>query len=76
MLSRVGISTTMGICYLANADLFPATYAGTTYGICNIGARVISIAAPIIAEMPDPIPIIVFTGTAGLAVVVSGMLKK
>lgn len=76
MLARVGISTTMGICYLANADLFPAVLAGTVYGICNVGARLIQTTAPLIAELPDPVPIIVFTSTTALAVTASTMLSK
>lgn len=67
--TRFGVSATFNICYLANAQLFPAIFAGTAIGICNIFAKLSTIIAPLLAEVKDPIPMTVFaiiTGAASL----------
>jgi len=74
-LAKCGIKVTLDICYLANAMLFPAIFAGTAFGICNVGAKVASIVSPMLAELEAPVPMAVFSGVAFVAVVLSVLLR-
>lgn len=71
LFSKAGVTATFNLCYLANAQIFPAIFAGTAFGICNIGAKSITILAPLIAEVNPPTPMILFCITAGLACALS-----
>jgi Na+/melibiose symporter-like transporter len=51
LFSKAGVTATFNLCYLANAQIFPAIFAGTAFGICNIGAKLTTILAPMIAEV-------------------------
>lgn len=74
-LAKSGIKVTLDTCYLANAILFPAIFAGTAFGICNVGAKVASILSPMLAEVDAPIPMIVFTCVSFVALLLSYLLK-
>ncbi|TNV80510.1 hypothetical protein FGO68_gene767 [Halteria grandinella] len=71
LLAKSGVSATFNICYLANAQIFPAIFSGTAFGICNIGAKLATILAPLMAEVNPPAPMIIFTCTAALAALLS-----
>ena len=71
MATRFGVSATFNICYLANAQLFPAIFAGTAIGICNIFAKTSTIIAPLLAEVKNAAPMTVFAILTGLAAVIS-----
>lgn len=51
MLAKGGVKTSFIICYFVNSQIFPAIFAGTAFGICNIGARLASILSPLFAEV-------------------------
>jgi hypothetical protein len=67
LATRFGVSATFNICYLANAQLMPAIFAGTAIGICNLFSKMSTIIAPLLAETKDPIPMTVFAVITGLA---------
>ena len=51
--------------------LFPTRFSATAMGICNIGARLATIAAPMIAEIEGNTPLWVLLGvslTSGIVV--------
>lgn len=54
--------------------LFPTILQSTVYGISNIIARVLTIGAPLVAEMKDPVPLIVFTVNVTVAIAVSFLI--
>ena len=74
--ARGGVKVTFDICYLANSTIFPAIFAGTAFGICNIGAKVATILSPMLAEVPPPTPMLVFSTVATLAVFLSLLIKQ
>ena len=76
LLAKAGVSGTFNLCYLANAQIFPAIFAGTAFGFCNIGAKLATILAPLIAEVDPPVPMIIFTISASVAGVLSMMIRK
>ena len=76
LLSKAGVTATFNLCYLANAQIFPAIFAGTAFGICNIGAKLTTILAPLMAEVKPPVPMILFCLTATVAGSLSFFIKK
>ena len=63
------------IVFIANSQIFPAVFAGTAMGICNVGAKLATIFSPYLAEEDPPLPMIVFTIIALIASVLSLFLK-
>ena len=43
--------------------------------MCNIGAKIITILAPIIAEVKAPTPMIIFSAVVGLGIVAASFIK-
>ena len=52
LLARFGCSSCFCIVYLANADIFPPKFASTVFGLCNTASRILTITAPMVAELP------------------------
>lgn len=50
--SKFGISAAFVVAYCGNYYLFPVSIVATTMGICQIGARISTIFAPYVAEIP------------------------
>ncbi len=75
MFTRVGVNTSFTLCYLANSGIFPAIFAGTAFGMCNVGAKFITIFAPMLAEVEKPVPMIIFAIVTSLAIFASLMIK-
>lgn len=76
LFTRSGIKCTFDSCYLANSTIFPAIFAGTAFGICNIGAKLVTIFAPVMAEIEPPTPMIIFSGFASIALVAALMIQQ
>jgi hypothetical protein len=74
MATRFGVSATFNVSYLANAQLFPAIFAGTAIGICNFFAKTSTIIAPMLAEVHSSIPMIIFAMLTGSAAVISSFI--
>ena len=41
--------------------MFPVALCTTAFGICNIFARISTIMSPLIAELPDHVPMSIFS---------------
>ena len=67
LIAKSGVTGTYNICYLANAQLFPAVFAGTAFGICNIGGKMATVLAPIVAELGHPVPMLTFASMSAMA---------
>ena len=52
----LGIVSAFDMMYLLVKDLFPPSILSTCYGICNMGARAITILAPQVANFSHPWP--------------------
>lgn len=74
LLTRSGVKATFDSCYLANSTIFPAIFAGTAFGICNIGAKVVTIFSPLTAEVKPPMPMVIFSILAAIGAILSSML--
>ena len=60
MIGKLGTSSTFNLVFLSNADLFPTLFSATAMGICNFFARLSTIAAPQVAERPEPLPMTLY----------------
>ncbi len=49
--AKGGVKISFDICYLANSFLFPAIFAGTSFGFCNVGAKTATVLSPMLAEV-------------------------
>ena len=74
--SKFGISSSMNGGYLANNVLFPTAIISTSFGVCNIFARLATVFAPFVAELkPEVISERIFCGTVMFAIVAAAIVK-
>jgi OCT family organic cation transporter-like MFS transporter 4/5 len=64
LASKFGVSATFVMVYIVTPAIFPPAYSATVLGICNIFARGISILSPEVAEIPRPVPMLLFCACA------------
>ena len=64
--AKLGHSMAQNVNYIATAQIFPAIYTGTAFGVCNIFAKLVSISSPILAEMQEPIPMTIYAVCSGI----------
>ncbi len=74
LLTRSGIKATFDSCYLANSTIFPAIFAGTAFGFCNLGAKIVTIFSAPMAEVQPPVPMIILSCLAATALVAALLL--
>ena len=58
MFLYVGVVTAFDLVYLIVNDLFPTIFLGTSYGATNVVGRFVSIFAPLAAELPGVLPLV------------------
>jgi hypothetical protein len=75
LVTRSGIKCTFDSCYLANSTIFPAIFAGTAFGICNIGAKVVTIFSPLTAEVKPPTPMLIFSSLSAVGLIAASQLQ-
>lgn len=68
LLLYVGIVTTFDLVYVIVNELFPTIFLATSYGACNIVGRAITIMSPLVAEAPNPIPLLVLAIYSGICI--------
>ena len=76
IVSRFGISFSFNLCVLGTSEYFPLLFRATAYGICNVWARTITITSPIIAEVKEPYPMLIFAFASLLSIATCFILKK
>jgi hypothetical protein len=76
LFAKGGVTGASTICYLGNAQIFPAIFAGTAFGICNFGAKTTTILSPLVAEIDPPVPMILFCVTTCLGGLLSLFIRK
>ena len=60
LIMKFGVSAAFNIIYLAHPMIFPVLFAATALGICNFTSRCLTGISPILAQMEEPLPMIVF----------------
>lgn len=74
--SRFGVAASFTLVYYVNQEIFPTLFVPFSFTVCNFAARLVAIAAPQIAEIPKPFPIISFLAMAGIALFSVLFLRK
>jgi len=74
-IAKFGIAFTFLLNYLVVIELFPTLFRATSAGFCNFSGRLFTIAAPLVAEMNQPTPWLVFLLTCSIALVAASFLK-
>ncbi|TNV79939.1 hypothetical protein FGO68_gene6 [Halteria grandinella] len=67
-LCKFGVTSAFNLSYTIMRELFETLIRATSFGVCNVTARLITISAPIFAQSKQPIPmliIVVFSAAAG-----------
>ena len=54
--TKLGISAAYNVCYISSVVLFPTNFSLTAFGICNIASRMVTLLAPLVAEVQQPFP--------------------
>ena len=76
ILCRVGNSMLLNIMYVTNNTLFPTQFQSSSFGILNFISHVSAVSAPLIAEMPDPLPFLIYAINCVLAMLSSFFLRQ
>ncbi len=69
LVAKGGAELAFGFVTLIHLELFPTNFIVTSYGICNIVCRMVTMTAPIVAEIPNiaiPIAFMIAANGAGL----------
>lgn len=73
--AKAGISIAFSFLYFSTVYYFPSPYLGLVMGFNNVAGRSSTIAAPMVAEMRDPIPMMTSIVLCLLALIGSILLK-
>mmetsp|Transcript_18873 Transcript_18873/g.22298 ORF Transcript_18873/g.22298 Transcript_18873/m.22298 type:complete len:165 (-) Transcript_18873:26-520(-) len=76
LFAKFGIAFAFNMSYLAMRGLFPPAIQATAFGVCNLFARFSTILSPLIAELPDPVPMSCFTITCIASALLPLCLRK
>jgi hypothetical protein len=75
ILSRMGISMAFNTVYVSNNRFFPTQYLASTYGLVNFVSHLIAVGAPLLAEVGEPWPFVVFLANSGAGALCSYFLQ-
>ena len=59
MMTKFGVSMGWVAAILLTIELFPSSLVATAYGICNVLNKLVSMIAPLVAEIAPPTPMII-----------------
>ena len=66
-MSKFGISACFNMVFISVVQLTPTMFTASIFGFCNVTARMVTVLAPEIIELPNPTPIIINVICAGIA---------
>ena len=66
LLLYVGICVSFNLVYLIVNELFPTVFLATAFGACNIVGRTVTILSPLVAQVPEPFPLMVLFVFSGI----------
>ena len=76
IVARCGIAANYNLLYIQHLKMFPTLFLVTSLGIANFVCRIGVSIAPMVAEMKDPIPMILFTVLTFLTAIASLFLRE
>ena len=76
VMCRIGNSMLLNIVYVTNNTLFPVQFQASSFGILNFVSHIAAVSAPLLAEIPDPFPFMVYLVNCAVAIVASMFLRQ
>ena len=76
MSCKFGIAAAFNVIYILTSQMFRPAVSATAFGTCNFFARVATVIAPFVAEMPEPVPIVALSITCFCASTLIFGVKK
>ena len=61
IVAKFGISSALNICFICNSDVFPVLFSATGCGICQFFGRTLTLLSPMIAEIQNLTPMLIYT---------------
>ena len=58
-MTKFGVSMGWVAAIICLIQLFPSNLVATAFGICNVCNKLVAMTAPLVAEMPQPTPMII-----------------
>lgn len=68
--AKFGCSSMFCVVYIANSDIFSPDVSSAIFGICNVCARIVTIGAPMVAELKEPVPLYIFIILCGIGIII------
>lgn len=75
LIAMFGVSSAFTMLYMCTLQYFPNQFMGTVFGICNVTARSVTIFAPMVAEVPTPMPELMIILSCLGAIIATRFLK-
>lgn len=75
VIAKFGISGGYTILYVSTNDVFPVLFCSTAIGMCNFISRILTIFSAEIAEVAEPWPMILFSGTCFLGILFTQFIR-
>ena len=75
-MNRAGSTMAYNICYISIPRLFPTRYVTTVYGLVNMVAHTFACFSPLVAEISNPYPFLVFVVLVTVAFFVSFNIQE
>ena len=69
LIAKAGASISMNVCQLFPSIVFPSHLRARAYGVVELCARIVLIGAPLVAELREPLPMVIFASTSAVSFV-------
>lgn len=76
IIAKLGASSSLNQCFLVTSEFFPVAHSSTAFSACNMLARVTTILSAMIAELPQPYPMMIFAFLCFLSTLGMVLLDK
>ena len=73
-MAKFGVSAAFNMVYIGSVQLIPTLFSSSVFGLCNVVARLITMASPVVAEMKQPTPLLLVMGGSACAIVIAKFL--
>ena len=67
LVAKAGASISMNVCQLFPSIVFPSHLRARAYGVVELFARLVLIGAPLVAELKEPLPMVVFASSSAVS---------
>ena len=75
-ICRVGMTMTFNLGYVSIKDLFPTKFTANVYAKVNLYAHLFSCFSPLAAEIPYPLPFIIYLFVVAVAFLATSYLEE